>query len=180
MNKTNLACGVAFCLGALAPTLVAAHNYTYIEGGFVDLDNEHYDDSGLRIAGSADIAPPIALIGEYADVDRWEQLSAGALFHKPLNRDLDLNLGATLEQLDLGHADDTGYGLRAGLRWRPPTLSGLEFAPEVRYLDVFEEEFASLRIGALFRLAPALDLQGAVQGGDDDRVEVGLRYNFSG
>lgn len=160
------------------PLSAAAFDYTYLEGGFVDVDNDFLDDSGFRFAGSGEIAPSVALIGEYADTGDFEQLSAGAVYHQAIERNVDLFFGGTVELVDLPHDDDTGFGLRAGLRWRPNPRQPLELTPEVRHLDVFDESFTSLRLGALYRLAPALDLQGALQAGDDDRFELGLRYNF--
>lgn len=168
---------VAGALAAL-PTLAAAHSYTYLEGGYLNRDFGADDESGFRIAGSGDIAPNIALIGEYADTGDVDQISAGGLFHTPVNNQLDFTAGATFEHADVGPADDNGFGLRSGVRWQ--TADGrLELAPEVRYLDVFDDTDTSLRVGALYGLTPELDLTGAVQAaGDDDRYEVGLRYNF--
>jgi hypothetical protein len=162
---------------SLAPTLVAAHNYTYLEGGYLHRDYGAEEDGGFRIAGSADVAQPLAVIGEYNDTGDVEQLSAGLLYHTPLNNVIDFNAGATMEHFEVGSRDDTGYGLRAGLRWQ---LMGdrAELNPEIRYVDVFDDDATSLRLGGLYKLNRELDVQGAVQGGDDDRVEVGLRYNF--
>ncbi|HSW15208.1 MAG TPA: hypothetical protein VLI06_20330 [Solimonas sp.] len=160
------------------PTLAAAHSYTYVEGGFLNRDYGRDDESGFRIAGSGDIVPNIALIGEYADTGDVDQISGGGLFHTPVNSQLDFTAGATLEHIDVGSADDTGFGLRSGLRWQ--TADGrFELAPEVRHIDVFDDSDTSLRLGALYGLTPALDVVGAVQAaGDDDRLEAGLRYNF--
>ncbi len=158
------------------PLTANAHNYTYVEGGYVSLDNDAADDSGFRIAGSGAIAPSIALIGEYADTGDFEQLSAGAIYHAPIDRSLDWFAGATIEMVDVPGDDDTGFGLRGGLRWS--FAKAFELIPEIRYVDVFDEGFTSLRLGGLFRIAPRLDLQAALQAGDDDRFEAGLRYNF--
>jgi len=160
------------------PTHAAAHSYTYLEGGYLNRDFGADDESGFRIAGSGDIARNIALIGEYADTGDVDQISAGGLFHTPINNQLDFTAGATFEHVDVGSADDSGFGLRSGVRWQT-TDGRFELAPEVRYLDVFDDTDTALRLGALYGLTPALDVIGAVQGaGDDDRYEVGLRYNF--
>lgn len=162
----------------LLPLAASAHNYTFVEGGYVSRDNGGAeDDSGVRIAGSGAVAPNLAVIGEYADTGDFEQLSGGLEFHTPLNPILDLTLGGTLESVEAGNADDTGYGLRAGLRWQVGNTP-LELTPGVRHIDVFDNDATSMRLGALFAVTNALDLQGAIQGGDDDRVEMGVRYNF--
>lgn len=165
--------------GALAvlPSLANAHSYTYVEGGFLNRDFGADDDSGFRVAGSGDIAPNLALIGEYADTGDLEQISAGGLLHTPLNDTLDFTAGATYEHVEFGNGDDNGFGLRTGLRWQNAD-GRLELAPEVRYLN-FEDDDTSLRVAALYGLTNQLDLVGAVQGaGDDDRIEAGVRYNF--
>ncbi|MGB0955788.1 MAG: hypothetical protein ACPGZP_07275 [Panacagrimonas sp.] len=169
-RKTWLALLVA------VPCAASAHNYSYLEGGLVNQDQGSDDETGIRIAGSYDLAPPIALFGEYADIDDYEQITAGALFHTALDKQLDLVLGASLENVDVGVDDDTGIGLRGGLRWQP--INHLEIHPEVRYVDVFDEDSTSVRVAGLFSVTPELDLQVAAQGGDDDRFEVGVRYNF--
>jgi len=169
--------GKAFAAAALLlPLSAVAHNYTFVEGGYLNRDYGNNDDSGFRIAGSGSIADNFALIGEYSDVGDLDQITAGALFHTPLSNVIDLNLGATFENIDAGPVDDSGYGLRAGLRWQ--VMPRLEMNPEVRYTDVFDSTDTSVRLTGLFAFTPALDFQAALQGGDDDRVEVGMRYNF--
>ncbi|MDM4768863.1 hypothetical protein [Solimonas sp. SE-A11] len=166
--------------GALAalPGLAAAHNYTYVEGGFLNRDFDGYDESGFRIAGSGDIHKNIALIGEYNDTDDLEQLSLGALFHTPLNNSVDLTAGATYERFEFGSADEDGFGLRGGVRWQNAD-GRLELSPEIRYIDIDGYDDTSLRLTGLYGLTPKVDLVAAVQGaGDDDRLEAGVRYNF--
>lgn len=164
------------CLGALAPA-AQAFDYNYLEGGFVSRDNGREDDGGFRIAGSAAVLPQLAAIGEYVDTGDLEQLSAGVVFHTPIIQALDFVGGATLEAVDAGNDDDTGLGLRAGVRW--DLLPGvIEINPELRYVGAFEEDQTSLRVAGVGRIAPHFAVQAALQGGDDDRLELGMRYNF--
>ena len=158
------------------PALAQAHSYNYLEGGYLNRDQPG-DEDGFRAAGMFDIASPIAIFGEYADVDYFSQASLGALYHTNLQRGLDLNFGASIEHIDVGDYDDTGFGLRAGLRWILPNTK-LELNPELRYVNVDDEDATSMHVGAVFPLAQAWDLAGAVQFGDDDRFELGVRYNF--
>jgi hypothetical protein len=168
----------AALIAALAlPGAALAHSYTYIEGGYLNRDNGVVDDSGFRIAGSGQIARQFALIGEYADTGRYEQFSFGGQFFAPINRDLDWTAGATLEFVDIGPRDDTGFGLRAGLRWR--FAQAFEMHPEIRHVDVFDRGDTSLRLAGLFHFDPNLAIQAALQGGDDDRFEAGIRYSFA-
>lgn len=177
-RKTLVAAIAALALPALAlPGVASAHSYNYIEGGFVDRDLEGVDDSGFRIAGSGQVHRQLALIGEYVDTGDLEQTSLGARVFGPLQRDLDWTAAATIEFVDAGRNDDTGYGLRGGLRWR--FARAFELNPEIVHFDVFDEGFTSLRVAGLYSLDPNLAIQAALQGGDDDRFEAGIRYSFS-
>jgi hypothetical protein len=118
------------------------------------------------------------VFGEIVDAGAYEQLSAGAMFHTPIAQGLDFNVGGSLEAIDAGNQDDTGIGGRAGLRWSVPDTRGLELSPEVRHVRIFDTSITSIRAAALFPVSRQLLMQGALQGGDDDRVELGVRYNF--
>lgn len=161
----------------LSPVLAQAHSYNYLEGGYVHRD-QRGDEDGLRMAGSFDVASPVAVFAEYATVEDFDQLSVGGLFHTPINDELDLNLGASLE--DVNYSDgggDTGFGLRAGVRWLLPQTP-VEMNPELRFVKVDHRELTSLRVAGLYQLGTAVDLETALQAGDDDRLELGVRYNF--
>lgn len=163
----------------LAPAAAFAHNYNYLEGGYLHR-NQAGDEDGFRMNGSFDVLYPIAVFAEYDDVDDFDELSLGGLWHTPLTHTVDLNLGASYEHYGHDHGGgDSGYGLRGGVRWMVPDTA-LELDPELRYVDIAHDrgDGTSLRLGALYRLTTAFDVQAAVQGGDDDRVEAGLRYNF--
>lgn len=162
---------------AVPAAAMAGHRYTFLEGGYLNRDEGKIDDSGLRLAGSGAVTHSVALIGEYADTGDFEQLSAGGIFHAPITRDLDWTAGATLEFADTGLNDDTGWGLRGGLRWR--FAQAFELNPEIRYLDVFDDAGVSLRLAGLFSFTPDFAIQAALQGGDDDRFEAGVRYSFA-
>jgi len=159
----------------LLPGMAAAHPYTFVDGGVLDREDS---DLGVRLAGSAGLTPPVALFGEVVDAGTYEQLSAGAMFHTPLNAALDFTVGGSLEAVDAGRADDLGLGARMGLRWFVPQSRGLELNPEIRQVYVFNDAITSVRANALFAVSRELHLQGALQAGDDDRIEFGMRYNF--
>lgn len=179
MKKISHAAVPLLAVFCALPVPAAALNYDYIEGGYVRLDDESgNDEDGARIKGSFDFIPNFALFGEYADTGPFEQATAGVLYHTAVTNLVDFNLGLSVEQAEFGNIDDTGFGARAGLRWQVAS-NGLEIMPEVRYLDVFENSSTSARLGALMPLGPQFGVVAAVQGGDDDRVELGLRYDFS-
>jgi len=173
--KISLAVSAA---ALLVPIAAGAHNYTNLEGGFVNREiPAEPRDSGFRVAGEANVASPLALFGEYADTGPFDQLSAGALFHTPISPTVDFDAGPSVEHADNSRRDDTGFGARAGVRWQLANAQ-LELAPEVRYVNVLDENGASARLGALYRLTHSFDLSAAGQVGEENRVEAGLRYNF--
>ncbi len=175
-RKTILAAAAA---AFVLPGAASAFNYNYVEGGFVDREIGVLDDSGFRIAGSGQVARQVALIGEYVDTGDFEQLSLGARFFGPLRSvapNLDWIAAATLEFSDTPVDDDTDFGLRGGVRWG--FAQGFEFQPEIVYFRAFDDSFTSLRLAGLFNFQPNLGVQAAFQAGDDDRIEVGMRYSF--
>lgn len=161
----------------LASGTAFAGDYDYIEGGFIDVDRGNDSDAGVRLAGSVDVDPAFALFGEFSDTGPVEVLSAGGLYHQPIRRQLDLVLGASMEAVEAGNRDDVGLGLRGGLRWWLPNAP-IEINPELRVVNVFDRTDSSLRVGGLLEFAPRFLIQSAVQAGDEDRLEIGLRYRF--
>ncbi len=162
---------------SIVPMTASAFDYNFVEGGYLHRDNDFSDDGGFRIGGSFDVAPNLAVIGEYGNTNSFDQLTAGALFHTPINNVLDFNAGATLEHFTGGGDRATGFGLRGGVRWN--LVPGQwELNPEVRYVHVEGENMTSARLGALYHINRQFDIQAAVQGGDEDRFEAGVRYNF--
>jgi opacity protein-like surface antigen len=170
----SLLCGTAALI--LLPLHASAFDYTYIEGGYLNRDFEHDSDSGYRLGGAFNLFGPAALIGEYTSVGDLDTYSVGGLVHVPVLPMADLFGTLTLEHADNGHDSDTGYGLSGGLRWQ--VLPRVELAPELRYVHVYDDDNLSVRLNGLVHIVQGLNLQAAVQGGDDDRVEVGLRYSF--
>ena len=161
----------------MLPAVASAADYTYVEGGFIDRHDYGQSGAGGRVAGSVDLPIlPLAIIAEYDGTDGLHQFDVGGLFHVPIIPTLNLFGGATLEHGDRGGDTSTGVGARAGVRWQ--TTGALELSPELRYTHLFGSNETSIRLNALYNIAPHLDLQGAIQGGDEQRYEVGLRYNF--
>ena len=160
----------------LLPGLAAAHDYTYVDGGVLDRDGA--DDLGIRMAGSAGLTPPLAVFGELVDTGPFSQFSAGLMLHTSISPAVDFTAGGSMEAVDTGRRDDVGLGARFGMRWFVPETRGLELNPELRHVRVFDTSITSVRFNGLLPMTPNLHLQGALQAGDDDRIEFGMRYSF--
>lgn len=171
------AIGPLALLGMLLSVPALSHNYTFLDGAVMSRDDGREDDAGLRIAGTGDLVPHLAAIGQVVSTGEFDQLSAGAMFHTPISTAMDVTLGGTLEFVDDGRRDDTGLGARAGVRWQA-IPARFELNPEILHVNVFDDIQSSLRVAGLYYLDRRLDLHGALQGGDEDRFEMGLRYNF--
>jgi len=178
MNMLTTRCAAAVLAAAAAApgAAFAGASYNYLEGGFLFRDTYGNDDAGGRVAGMFNVTSPVAIYGEFSSNDDFDQLSAGAIFHQPINGELDWFAGGGLEYVDVGPFDDLGFGLRGGVRWTP--LKAFEVTPEIRYFNVEDEGVLSFRVGGTYAFSPPFALTGALQGGDDDRVEIGLRWNF--
>ncbi len=159
------------------PMAVGAHDYSYVEGGYVSVDRGRDEDGGLRIAGSVPFTAAANGFAEFSDTGDFQQLSIGGQWHTQIATHLDFTAGASLEYVDSGPADDTGLGLRAGLRWLSPN-GRFEVNPEIRSVEVFDDRATSLHVAGLAALSPTISAIAAVQGGDDGRVELGLRAYF--
>lgn len=169
---------IVFAAALLAlPGLAAAHNYSYLEGGYLQLDNDVEEADGFFLGGSYGLFNHVAVLAEWETAGDYDQLSAGLQYHRSLTDPIDLTLGVTAEQLSFDRDDDTGYGLRAGLRWQAYDHR-FELWPEARYVDALGEDALSGRVTATYAVVPRLDLIGLAQVGDDDRYSLGLRYNF--
>ncbi len=164
-----------FLLAAALPFSVsAAPNYSYIEGGYIERD----DNGGLRLSASIALDPRLAAFGAISETGRVDTLSAGLMLHQPINPELDWTAGLSLESFESGRHQDTGLGVRAGLRWQPPTSPKLELNPEIRHREIFDSGHTSLRVAVLIALDAPWHLQLAVQAGDEDSLEAGVRYDF--
>ena len=178
MKPTQLRIALAAVAAlSIVPMTASAFDYNYVEGGYLHRDNDYADEGGFRLGGSFDVAPNIAAFGEYGTTDSYDQFTAGGLYHAPINGALDFNAGASLEHFSGGGNSSTGFGLRTGVRWN--VVPGQwELNPELRYIRIEGENITSARLGASYHINKQFDIQAALQGGDEDRFEAGVRYNF--
>jgi len=159
------------------PMVASAFDYNTVEGGYLHRNNDIANEGGFRLAGSFGIAPQVAVFGEYGSTNTYDQITAGGLFHTPINEALDFTAGASLEHFSGGGTNETGFGLRTGVRWN--VVPGQwELNPEVRYVRVHGYDQTSGRLGVAYHINRQFDVNTAFQAGDEDRVEAGVRYNF--
>lgn len=188
---------------ALLPAAAATAkplSYDYIEGQLISSDIEDEDGTGLGIGGSFLLQPSLFLTGSYETVGYdsadFDVMMVGIGGRTPLSLSspvkLDLYGSFGLENLTIDFDnrfaddyDDSGFGLRGGLR---AALSPqLELVGELRFVDYGDIEGQFLRVGIALDLANNLaltadyitgeyDFDGS--NGDRDDLRVGIRFNF--
>lgn len=167
------------------PGLCGAAPGSYLEGGFLwHQDTDATDGvanrgdsqigyrAALQIAGSGS---PVAGFVDYDNTDQLEQFSVGALYAASRPANFAPFAGASIEFEDM--TDKKGYGLRAGLRWRPAAL--LTVLPELRHVALFEAQ-TSFRTTLLARISRRWEGELSAQLGEDPRYTLGLRYRWAG
>jgi hypothetical protein len=146
MYKPTLIAVTAACtLGfGTAPISATELSYTFIEGGYqdVDLDHPDADGDGFTLRASFEITPMFHVFGGYSssdlelsgplggnvDYDHWE-LGAGLSYALTERVHFVAEASYINAEIDLadGRIDDDGYGLYAGVRSRfhvPVQLEG--------------------------------------------------------
>ena len=128
-------------------THAADFNYSYGQLGY-----ETGDFEGLVLTGSFDVTKDIFVIAGYADTTNddfgvdvdYSQLSIGAGYHMPVNKDMDAVFTVSLVDGDidgpvLGAGSDTGILLTAGVRFN--LNESVEFAGGALYNSAFDGDF---------------------------------------
>ncbi|MCG5527759.1 hypothetical protein LRF89_04765 [Halorhodospira sp. 9621] len=173
-------------------------SYDYAEGGvvFTELDDADQDLVGPRLIGSLSLTDDIFLRGEASyltdDID-ITTLSLGPGYRLAVTPGIDLYGVAALVYRDTdpdsaSSESETGYELTAGIRHGCMFLDGLQYAWEIRYLDVDTEEdlddgIVNLAAKFTYALTPQWDAVGDLQindAGDENDLglALGARFNF--
>ena len=129
-----------------APRAADTLSYTNVGLAFVNTELGRFDGNGLGVRGSWGISDNIYVVGQYAmtevdvlgvDVD-FDTFSIGGGWHGGLSERADLIAEATFESFDVSSGgqsfDDTGYGIRLGIRGAPSDR--FELMGYVRHVDV--------------------------------------------
>lgn len=128
-------------------THAADFNYSYGQLGY-----ETGDFEGLVLTGSFEVNKDIFIIARYVDATNddtgvdvdYSELSVGAGYHMPVNKDMDAVFTVSLVDGDidgpvLGAGSDTGILLTAGVRFN--LNESVELAGDVIYNSTFDADF---------------------------------------
>lgn len=191
LHVMGLIAAVASCVsaGVVAQGIDAdgsGLSYTYVDGRFVDFDNDGADGDGLRFRGSYELESNFLVVGSFGmfDFDRADAdltvFSIGGGYYLPYAEGMDLVGTVELIRADIdanGFSDnDTGFGLTAGVRGL--ILDQLEGRAFANYVDVSDSDiFVSLEadywINEDISAGIGLDI-----GGDADEIRLGARWSF--
>ncbi|HEY8520708.1 MAG TPA: outer membrane beta-barrel protein [Gammaproteobacteria bacterium] len=164
-------------------------SYTYVDVGYVDVENDvgsfDVDGDGLQLRGAVELTDLFYLTGDYTDLDHEgnidsSMLSVGVGVRRSVQSNLDLIGEVTWVNAEVdtpfGDADEDGYGLALGLRYRANNDVELEGA--IRHVDV-EDSNTLLDLRGRYYLNPSLALTGGllIDSGDLGWT-VGIRANF--
>jgi hypothetical protein len=167
----------------------AEPRYTYVEGGYlnVDYDDIDVDGDGLFLGGSYALHKNVHLLAEYQDADLDGDADANALLlgvgaNLPLRPGLDFvgRLRWINQEIEYGNQsnDEDGYGLEAGIR--AMINPQLELDGSIKYVDIDDEDDTSFVIGGLYELTSSFALGGDIELSDDyTAFFLKARYYFA-
>lgn len=187
MKKTLLAAALALLANS---ALAGNFNYTYIEGGFGE---EEDDGDALFLGGAVDLQQNLGLIGSLYSID-WDDdvdgtiFTAGLQFHTPINGQADFVgsvqlINAEIEWEDrFGRdesEDDTGLLLRGGIRFA--IQRNLQLEGDISYIsnDMWDDNELGLKAGLRFFPAPQFSIAGGIA--DDQELDglfISGRFDF--
>lgn len=183
MKNARLA---AALLVALAPAATLAEmSYNRIEISFVDAD---YDDSdvdgdGFEIAASYLLNEEIFVHGRWLEEDLDLNIDAsfielGVGLRKPLQDDLDFVGTLSYVDVEIGSADDDGFGLAAGIRAQlSDAVQAEAMLRYVNYDDLDSDTGIVLAGRYYFNESMAVGL-GLEFGDLADTLRIGFRLEF--
>lgn len=194
MKKTMMKASLlALALGA-SSMASAAFNYTYLEGGFGEIDHGEV----LFLNGAVDLNKNFGLVGGlYAgdadpDVD-VTGLAFGAQYHQPLKGNLDFRAGLKILHIEaegnfynpgLGNAygkyedDDTGFIANAGLRFQVQPKLQLEGDIKLSSNDLIDDGLG-IEGAVRYYLDPRFSVAGGLAMDTElDGLFVSLRYDM--
>jgi hypothetical protein len=162
--------------------------YTYVEGGYQQVDIDDFGDgNGLYFGGSMRVHDSAFLRAEYNYADpgrgtdvRTLELAAGVRYAMTRDADAVLQVGYLDGKVDsrFGDFNDDGFFVSGGIRWLITEL--IELNAALRYVDLDRSGSDwTFTVGGLVNLGEHLALTGGFEFLDGaDILKVGLRYYF--
>jgi hypothetical protein len=202
-KTTPFKAGTALLASALLVTSALAAEgprYTYVEAGYVDLevDNDSsfggdLDGDGFAIGGSLAVTDMFHLFTDYSDIDLdadnfavsadYSQFAIGGGINYAMSDTVDLvgrlaYLDAEVEVDTFGSADESGYGLYAGVR--DMVMPAWEVSGGIAYSDLGDGiDGTSFSLGTLYSLTEVFAVGAGLSFGDDTTSwTVGARLYF--
>lgn len=165
--------------------------YTFVEGGVVnteiDVGPADIDGDGLGINGSFGLNDSLHVIAGYTDVDYdfgidGSVTNVGLGFNTSLSADLDFVADVSYVDAEIatgfGSADETGYGLGAGVRGR--ATDRVELEARLGYVDLDDSDTA-VQVGGRYYLSDSFALGAGLTDNDAGLTwTLGLRAEFGG
>lgn len=159
-------------------------DYDYFDFGYgsIDYDGSGLDGDGFSIGGAVVVADNLHIFANYLDADLDIGLDAsswnvGLGYNMPASDKVDFVARVSYEYVELGIADDNGYGLGIGLRFA--ASPDLELTAGLDYVDIGDSSDTSIGAGFLYDLSNnfAFGLSGSWS--DDVSVyAIGGRWYF--
>ena len=182
---------VAILILAFSTTTYAQdfdYNFLQLNYGKLEFDDVNVDGDGFGIAGSFAVHPNwhvfanLQAAGLDFGIDATT-ISAGAGYNRPLSPGLDFiaNLSYQYVELDaggFGDADDSGFGLGAGLRYM--ATSELEFTAGISFVDFGDSgNDTGFSLGGLYSLSDTLAVGlGGSWSDDSSAYTISGRFYF--
>jgi len=184
MSRTAAMVGLMVLAGSTA--FAQAPNYGYIEGGYLNVDPDNFDDSGNAwyAEGSMGLFRNFHVYGRYLSGDYADNVDLslwkfGAGWHGALGEKGDIVADVTWTDQEIENESDDGVGVTAGVRWR--FIKWFEADGFVHWTDYGDAgstdsyearaifDFWRIGIGAAAELSS-----------DDTRYNAFVRFNFGG
>jgi hypothetical protein len=165
--------------------------YTYVEAGYINSEIEagafDVDGDGLGLKGSYALNDTLHAFAGYSTQDldlgvdtSWLDIGMGGHWALQQNMDFVAELAWVNAEVDtpFGSVDEDGFGLGAGLRFRP--RDRVELQGTVNYVDLDGSD-TSLALSGRYYLWSTFALGGGLEINDDDTAwSLGVRAEFGG
>ena len=173
-------------LAALTPFAALADDvsYSFFEVNYTDVDLAGISESGFGLKGSASVADNFHIGIDYFAVSfplgvDFNRTSLGFGYHT--EGETSFYATVALEKLDLGLADDDGYGIELG--GRGFVADDFELQGYIGVIDVFDETETYFGVSGRYwfneNMAIGLDYKNTeISILDVDILQIGFRYSF--